>query len=88
MNRNYRQAQEMYEVVYSSNLPAADYALYQKALIAGAGNHAPDKINLLQSLEQKFPKSSLVADANLEIANTYLADENYNRSIGTAEQNS
>ena len=81
MNRNYRQAQEMYDVVYSSNLPAADYALYQKAIISGAANRSSEKINQLQSLEQKFPSSRLVADANLEIANTYLADEDYKAAI-------
>lgn len=81
MNRNYRQAQEMYDVVYNNNLPSADYALYQKAIISGAGNRSSEKINQLQSLEQKFSTSSLIPDANLEIANTYLADEDYRAAI-------
>ena len=81
MNRNYKQAQDMYEQVYANNLAAADYALYQKALIAGAANRTADKVNLLQSLEQKFPKSALIADANLEIANTYLANEDYRAAL-------
>ncbi|MEJ7680583.1 MAG: tetratricopeptide repeat protein [Segetibacter sp.] len=73
MNRNYKQAQDMYDMVLNINSSSADYALYQKAIIAGAANRNPEKINLLQSLEQRFPSSSLVPDANLEIANTYLA---------------
>jgi TolA-binding protein len=40
-------------------------------------NKNAEKILLLQSLERLYPGSSLVPDANLEIANTYLADENY-----------
>jgi TolA-binding protein len=30
---------------------------------------------------RKFPKSSLVNDANMEIANTYLAQENYREAL-------
>lgn len=81
MNRNYKQAQQMYEVIINNNLPSADYALYQKAIITGAANRTADKIKQLQSLEQAYPASSLIADANLEIANTYLAEENYRAAI-------
>lgn len=81
MNRNYRQAQQMYDVVINNNLPSADYALYQKAIISGAANRTSDKIKELQSLEQRYPNSSLIPDANLEIANTYLAEEDYRSAI-------
>lgn len=81
MNKNYKQAQEMYDVVLNVNSPLADYALYQKAIIAGAANRNAEKINLMQSLEQRFPSSSLVPDANLEIANTYLSQEDYRAAI-------
>jgi TolA-binding protein len=81
MNRNYRQAQEMYDVVLNNNLPSADYALYQKAIISGAANRNTEKINQLQTLEQRFPASALVPDANLEIADTYMSEENYRAAI-------
>ena len=81
MNRNFKQAQDMYEVVLNINSSSADYALYQKAIIAGAANRNNDKINLLQSLEQRFPSSALIPDANLEVANTYLSQENYRGAI-------
>jgi TolA-binding protein len=83
MNRNYRQAQEMYDVVINNNLPSADYAIYQKAIISGAANRTSDKIRLLQSIEQRYPNSSLIPDANLEIANTYLAEEDYRSAIAS-----
>ena len=44
-------------------------------------NNATEKINLLNTMMRKFPKSSLVGDANMEIANTYLAEEKFNNAI-------
>ncbi|HEX8356244.1 MAG TPA: tetratricopeptide repeat protein [Segetibacter sp.] len=81
MDKNYRQAQEMYDLVLNANLPSADYALYQKAIIAGAANRNTEKINQLQTLEQRFPGSALIPDANLEIADTYLSEEKYREAI-------
>lgn len=86
MNRNYTQAQNMYDKVIAMNLPQADYALYQKALIAGAINRGSEKINLLQSVAQRYPGSQLVPEAQLEIANTYLADESYSEAIAPLNQ--
>lgn len=81
MQKDFRQGLKMYENVSSLRLPSADYALYQRGVIAGAMNKNQEKISLLQSLEKQFPSSSLVPDANLEIANTYLADENFQAAI-------
>ncbi len=81
MNKEFPQALRMYESVINQQLPSADYGLYQKGIIAGAMNKNADKINLLNSLERIHPTSPLVPDANLEIANTYLADENYQAAI-------
>ncbi len=81
MNRSYSQAQSMYNAVMNNNLPSADYALYQNAIISGAANRNTEKVNQLQSIEQRYPSSALIPDANLEIANTYLADENYRAAI-------
>jgi TolA-binding protein len=83
MNRNYKQAQQMYDAVIINNLPSADYALYQRAIISGAANRTSDKIKELQSLEQRYPTSALIPDANLEIANTYLGEEDYRSAIAS-----
>ena len=32
-------------------------------------------------MNRKFPGSSLVTDANMEIANTYISDERFNEAI-------
>lgn len=81
MGKDFQQALRMYETVISLRLPSADYALYQKGIIAGAMNHNTEKVAILQSLEKQFPSSAQIADANLEIANTYLADENFQAAV-------
>ncbi|HEU4608803.1 MAG TPA: tetratricopeptide repeat protein, partial [Chitinophagaceae bacterium] len=80
MNRSYAQAKTMYDNVIRFSWPAEDYATFQKAMIAGISN-ATEKINLLNTLIRKFPQSSLIGDANNEIANTYLADERFREAL-------
>jgi tetratricopeptide (TPR) repeat protein len=80
MSRSYTQARTMYDNVIRYSWPAEDYATFQKAMIAGI-NNATEKINLLNTLIRKFPQSNLVDDANMEIANTYLADERFREAI-------
>lgn len=81
MQKQYSKALQMYDAVLNNSLAAADYALYQKAVIAGASNQFAQKISLLQSIPQRFPSSTLAPDASMEIANTYLATEKYEDAI-------
>ncbi len=81
MNKNYKQALMMYEIVISQNGKASDYALYQEAIIAGASNKNNEKISLLQNISKHYPHSTLIPEANLEIANTFLAQEKYEEAI-------
>jgi TolA-binding protein len=81
MNRDFNTALRMYESVINQQLPSADYGLFQKAIIAGAQNKNAEKLNLLQSMERVYPSSALIPDANLEVANTYLADEHFQEAI-------
>jgi tetratricopeptide (TPR) repeat protein len=80
MNRNYAQARTMYDNVIRFSWAAEDYATFQKAMIAGISN-STEKINALNTLIRKFPNSSLVMDANMEIANTYLAEERFPQAV-------
>ncbi|MBD0332376.1 MAG: tetratricopeptide repeat protein, partial [Chitinophagaceae bacterium] len=80
MNRNYSQAKSMYDNVIRFSWAAEDYATFQKAMITGISSSS-EKINLMSNLIRKFPNSSLVADANMEIANTYMADERFRDAI-------
>lgn len=81
MNRNYKQALVIYDRIIEMNAKGADYALYQKAIIAGAYNKNSEKINLLQNLVKQYPHSDFANEANFEIANTYMAAENFGAAI-------
>jgi TolA-binding protein len=81
MQKQLSKALQMYQSVIDNSLPSADYALYQQAVIAGANNQFAQKVSLLQSIQNRYPSSSLIADANMEVANTYLASEQYDAAI-------
>lgn len=80
MNRDFKTALSMYNKVLELSWPASDYATFQKAMIAGVSN-GKEKINLLNSINRKYPASNLAADANMEIAGTYLAGEQYREAL-------
>ncbi|MFN8243806.1 MAG: tetratricopeptide repeat protein [Ferruginibacter sp.] len=80
MNRDYAKAGAMYDNVLNSALPQSDYALFQKANISGIKS-TTDKIKTLNTLIRQYPKSAMVADVNMEIANTYMADEKFNEAL-------
>ncbi len=80
MNRDFTKARMMYENVIKFSWPAEDYATFQIAMIAGIKSNS-DKVTLLNTMNRKFPTSPLAVDANMEIANTYLADQRYRDAI-------
>ncbi len=80
MNRDFKTALAMYNKVLDFSWPASDYATFQKAMVAGV-NNGNEKISLLNSLSRKYPTSNLIPDANLEIAITYLSNEQYREAL-------
>lgn len=80
MLRDYKKALSMYDAALRFSWPTEDYALFQKAMVAGVTSSA-EKINLLKTVDRRFPSSSLVPDANMEIANTYMSDEKFNEAL-------
>jgi tetratricopeptide (TPR) repeat protein len=80
MNRDYPKANAMYGNIIRLSWPAEDYATFQQAMIAGIKNPG-EKINLLNTMNRKFPTSSLVTDANMEIAKAYMSDERFKDAI-------
>ena len=80
MSRDYSRAKAMYDNVIKLSWPAEDYATFQVAMIAGVRSSS-EKISLMNTMARKFPTSSLVGDANMEIANAYLADERFREAI-------
>jgi TolA-binding protein len=81
MKKQLGKALPMYETVINNQLQSSDYALFQKAVIAGANDQYAQKISLLQSIQSRYPSSTLIGDANMEVANTYLANEQYDAAI-------
>lgn len=81
MQKKLSTALRMYENFTATNLPGSDYAYYQKAIIAGASDEPQKKLQLLQTLQQKYPSSALIGEANMEVANTYLTEEKYQLAI-------
>ncbi|MVT11680.1 tetratricopeptide repeat protein [Chitinophaga tropicalis] len=81
MLKDYTKALVLYDKIISNNEPGADYATYQKSIILGIQGKTNEKVNLLKQLGNKYPSSGFGNDADLEIANTYLADEKYNEAI-------
>jgi tetratricopeptide (TPR) repeat protein len=80
MSKDFSKAGSMYDIVLNNALPQSDYALFQKAMIAGIKSSA-GKITILNNLSRQYPQSSLIPDATMEIANTYMADEKFREAI-------
>ena len=80
MMREYKKALSMYDIALKYSWPAEDYALFQKAMVTGVSNQN-EKINLLKTVDRRFPTSELIPDANMEIANSYLADAKYREAL-------
>ena len=80
MAKDFTRAGSMYDVVLNNALPQSDYAMFQKAMIAGIKN-AAGKISILNNLSRLYPQSSLIPDATMEVANTYMADEKFREAI-------
>ncbi|UEG48612.1 tetratricopeptide repeat protein [Ferruginibacter lapsinanis] len=80
MTKDFVKANGMYGTVINSALSQSDYAMFQQSMIAGIKN-SDDKIRILNNLTRAYPKSSLVNDANMEIATTYMVDEKFNNAI-------
>ncbi len=80
MNKDFTKANGMYENVVNNALLQSDYALFQKAMIAGIKSSS-EKIKTLNDLTRQYPQSSMVNDVNMEIANTYIADEKFTSAI-------
>lgn len=80
MLRDYAKASAMYDQVINLALPQADYATFQKAMIAGIKNSA-EKIRLMNSIASRYPNSHLIQDINMEVASTYISDEKFAEAV-------
>ncbi|MEY4629156.1 MAG: hypothetical protein RLZZ595_1482 [Bacteroidota bacterium] len=80
MEKNIPRAKSMYSKAYQAGGEGADYALFQLSLIEGI--KSPDgKIKLLKEAEQKFPNSDYTPLIYMELADTYLSEEEFTAAI-------
>jgi tetratricopeptide (TPR) repeat protein len=86
MQKSFSKAKPLYTELQERKSDYADYALYQLGMIAGAENKPAQKISYLQNVDKQYPESILAASANLEVAKTYLADENYREALPWLEK--
>ena len=80
MAKDFTRANGMYDNVVNGALLQSDYALFQKAMIAGVKS-STEKIRTLNDLTRQYPQSSIVNEVNMEIADTYIADEKFKDAI-------
>jgi TolA-binding protein len=80
MSRDFKRALAMYDKIIGYSWASGDYATFQKAMITGVNNDK-EKINLLSTISRRYPGSNLSADANMEIAMTYIAGEQFQQAI-------
>jgi TolA-binding protein len=85
-NRSFPQAIAYYTQV--SNLQAAgtDYALYQRGLALGLQHKYADKINVLNELVKRYPKSDYADDGTYEIARAQLQLDQEREAIATYDR--
>ncbi len=76
MQRDYTKANAMYDASIAASSPQSDYAMYQKAMIAGIKN-GTEKIKILNNVNKQYPASLLGQDINMEIALTYIAETKF-----------
>ena len=80
MQRDFAKANAMYDAVINAASSQSDYALYQKAMIAGIKNSG-EKIRILNSITKQYPNNIIGQDVNMEIAQTYISDEKFADAI-------
>ncbi len=86
MSKDYNRAKRAYQGVIDANLDGADYAYYQNGMILGLEGNTNEKIRLMESLYQKYPKSNYQDDAKYQVANTYFNKLQYQKSINKFQE--
>jgi TolA-binding protein len=71
MQKKLPQAIVNYDKCAKMELPNADYALFQTAVLYGYQKELNKKVNMLDNLLRKYPNSGYRAEAEFEIASTY-----------------
>ncbi len=80
MLKNVIKAKTIYKQISAGAGFGVDYASFQLAIIEGIKNPA-EKIRMLKELEIRFPTSDYLPILTLEIADTYISEEEYQKAL-------
>ncbi len=84
--RNFTAAITYYGQVIDRNTTGSDYATFQRGYALGLQHKYADKIQAMQTLVARYPKSDYADDGLYETARAYLQQENERAAITAYEQ--
>lgn len=85
MQKNYKEALNLYDRIIAANTSESDYALLQKGIVLGVQGKPFEKVNILQQLIDKIPASKYANDARYELATSYIEDGRYQQALPLLE---
>jgi len=86
VRRDFEASIPYYSKTVELNTYDMDYASYQKALAQGVMHNLPDKIATLEAFMKEYPKSSYRASAMVELANTYMLNNQPDQALEQYQQ--
>ncbi|MGM9837292.1 MAG: tetratricopeptide repeat protein [Paludibacteraceae bacterium] len=84
--RNFSSAIAYYGQVIAQNATGSDYATFQRGYALGLQHKYADKINALQTLVARYPKSDYADDGLYEIARAQLQQEDERAAVASYER--
>jgi len=76
-----KQSLASYQEIIDLGWPYIDYATLEKAILLGGMNKPKEKLNILTNFDLKFPNSIYLNEARMELADTYINQENFQEAI-------
>ncbi len=83
---DFGRAADYYDRSLQLNPSAGDYAIYQKALMRGLQRDHNGKIDMLEEMMRRYPRSGLMASALLEKADSHIALHQTGDALSTYEK--
>ena len=81
MLKDFKEAKNTYNIILKNNWGNSDYILFQKAILAGTEKNVSEKITLLNQTLADYPTTNLKSVILLELAQTYIINEEFERAI-------
>ncbi len=79
--RNFAQAEQTYAKVVNLESTGVDYALFQRGYALGLLKKYDEKVSILNSLVERFPRSDYADDAIYEMARAEIQREHFEEAI-------